>query len=162
MIELVKKINAVMQEMGAVEKNGYNDFQKYKYMAHADMMKVLHPLLIKHGLVIYPKRVRVDNVSSQTSKDKLQNRVVCEIHYIITDGLKEIEFGGIGEGVDNQDKSAYKAQTGAHKYALKGLFCIPDELDAEDDKFEKGTSALGQKLRHQTWRVQTALRRCLC
>ncbi len=145
MIELVKKINAVMQEMGAVEKNGKNTFQNYAYLAHADLMKALHPLLIKHGLVIYPKRVRVHDSMGETlengEKTTRQNRVVCEVHYAITDGTDTMEFGGIGEGVDSQDKSAYKAQTGAHKYALKGLFCIPDELDAENEKFEKGTSA---------------------
>lgn len=145
MKELVKKINAVMLELGAVEKKGFNSAQKYKYMAHADLMRELHPLLVKNGLVIYPETAKIQACTSETwegeaygggKKTVHQNRITVETKYVITDGEHSIMFCGIGEGVDSQDKSAYKAQTGAHKYALKGLLCIPDELDAEDEKFE--------------------------
>jgi hypothetical protein len=36
-----------------------------------------------------------------------------------------------GCGTDSQDKAAYKAMTGAWKYAMKQVFCIPTGDDAE-------------------------------
>ncbi len=131
MKELVEKLSAVMKELGAVEKTGVNSAQGYKYMAHAQLMQELHPLLVKNGLMMFSKSSKVHTVASTEVNAKRQNRVVVENVYCITDGISTIDFCGIGEGVDSQDKSSYKAQTGAHKYALKALFCIPDELDAE-------------------------------
>ena len=44
-------------------------------------------------------------------------------------------------GCDNNDKAAYKAQTGALKYALKNAFLIPDEADPEADESVDRASA---------------------
>ena len=133
---LVEKLNKVMQELGAVPKEGKNQAQGYNYLAHADLVSKLHPLLIKNGLVMYPSDMQFESTAQAwTTKDGMerrQNRIVAKVCYTVTDGEYEIKVYGIGEGVDPQDKSSYKAQTGAHKYALKGLFCIPDELDAEE------------------------------
>jgi len=141
MKELVKKINAVMASLGAVKKEGFNKFQNYHYMAHADLMREIHPLLIANGLLIFPEATRIASCTSEevtgSNKTSHQNRIVLETKYVITDGESRIEFYGVGEGVDSQDKSSYKAQTGAQKYALKQLFHIPDELDAESSENEK-------------------------
>jgi hypothetical protein len=40
----------------------------------------------------------------------------------------------IGEGADSADKGAYKAMTGARKYAFRLLFNIPTGDDAERDE----------------------------
>lgn len=125
MKQLVEKLSKIMDELGAVEKSGRNDFHKYSYMSHADLMKSLHPLMVKHGVVMHPA-----GVENQTVE---HGRVVTVIRYEVTDGESSLPVYGVGEGVDKGDKSAYKAQTGAHKYALKALFSIPDELDAEGD-----------------------------
>ena len=141
MKELVRKINLVMGSLGAVKKEGFNKFQNYHYMAHADLMREIHPLLISNGLVIFPESTKISSRTSEevtgNNKTSHQNRIVLETKYVITDGESRIEFYGIGEGVDSQDKSSYKAQTGAQKYALKQLFHIPDELDAEATEQEK-------------------------
>jgi hypothetical protein len=138
MQNLVKKINAVMDELGAVPKTGKNEAQGYRYLAHAEIMKRLHPLLVKNGLIMYPASSEVKTESTQgtdrSGQPKWAYRTIIKTTYVITDGTDKLEFVGIGSGIDSQDKDAYKAQTGAHKYALKGLLTIPDELDAERDE----------------------------
>jgi len=133
-MKLVEKLSAIMKEMGAVGKDSTNDFHKYSYMSHAGLMKVLHPLLVKHGVIIHPHQVAVTTAERVTSaKGEESAHVIMRIRYVATDGDSEISVVGVGEGVDKGDKASYKAQTGAHKYALKALFSIPDELDAEGD-----------------------------
>jgi len=129
MKSVVEKLNKVMKELGAIEKDGTNSFHKYDYVSHAGMMKKLNPLLVKHGVIISATDVVV--VSCEPSGQS--NRVVMSVKYEATDGETSLSACGVGEGVDKGDKASYKAQTGAHKYALKALFTIPDELDAEGD-----------------------------
>jgi hypothetical protein len=127
-MKLVEKLSQIMKELGAIEKDGHNDFHKYAYVSHSQMMSKLHPLLCKHGVIIRPAQVAVTHAEIGTSA-----HVIMRIRYEVTDGTDTLSFVGVGEGTDKGDKASYKAQTGAHKYALKALFTIPDELDAEGD-----------------------------
>ena len=132
---LVQKLSEVMKELGAIGKDGRNNFQNYEYVSHANMMSKLHPLLCKQGIIMRASHVTVEHYgTSENAKGNTQSHVVLKVRYELTDGNETIYAVGIGEGVDSGDKASYKAQTGAHKYALKALFSIPDELDAEGDE----------------------------
>ena len=128
--QIISKIVALIKEVGAVPKASENKFHGYKYRSHEDIVNKLQPALAKAGLVIIP-----------TSKKIIQSDpgyVLMEVTYTITDGEQSIQFVGIGEGADKSkegkagDKSAYKAQTGAMKYALNDLLMLAGE-DPEAD-----------------------------
>jgi len=125
--DLTSKIISLIGDIGIIPKTGVNNFHKYEYRKHEDIMKALQPSLVKNGLIIYPKHKKV----LFNSVDGKSRHVAIEVIYAITDGEKTIEFTGLGEGIDNGDKAIYKAQTGATKYALNDLLMLASEMDAE-------------------------------
>lgn len=123
---IIQTLVKVMGELGPVAKDKTNAHFRYEYRSHAGLMKKLQPLLVKHGLLMYPSNVEVVLAERE--------HVIEKTTFVISDGENSVEVVGLGEGFDKGDKASYKAQTGAHKYALNGLFSIPDEADAEGDK----------------------------
>ena len=51
---LLTAVNAVMQEVGYVQKDKRNEFHKYRYAGEESLLMVLRPALVKHGLVLIP------------------------------------------------------------------------------------------------------------
>lgn len=132
---LVKKIVEVIREVGAVPKTGENQHFGYKYRRHEDITNKLQPALAKQGVVIVPVEKRI--IANEPGY------ILLEVTYSLTDGDQAIEFKGIGEGMDKSkdgrpgDKAAYKAQTGAMKYALNDMLMLAGE-DPEEDKTTHG------------------------
>lgn len=128
---LVRKLSEIIKEVGAVPKEGKNAFHGYSYRRHEDITNKLQPALAKHGIVIIPLTKKL--VANEPGY------VLLEVTYEVTDGEQSIKFQGIGEGMDRTkdgrpgDKAAYKAQTGAMKYALNDLLLLAGE-DPEADK----------------------------
>jgi hypothetical protein len=128
---IVKKICAVMKTIGAIPKASKNDHFGYKYRSHEDITNKLQPALEAEGLIIIPVEKRI--IASDPGY------VLLEVTFEITDGSETITFIGIGEGIDKSkmdkpgDKAAYKAQTGAMKYALNDLLMLAGQ-DPEADK----------------------------
>jgi len=130
---IVQKVVGVIREIGAIPKTGFNDFHKYKYRSHEDITNALQPALAKAGILIIPKAKQI--LFHQPG------HIVIEATYEVTDGKDSISFIGIGEGADISkegkpgDKAAYKAQTGAMKYALNDLLMLAGK-DPEDEGAE--------------------------
>jgi len=128
---LVRKLAAVIKSVGAVPKSGENTHFGYKFRRHEDITNKLQPALIEQGLVVVPveKRMIVNE----------PGYILMEGVYEVTDGDASVRFIGIGEGLDKNkegkagDKAAYKAQTGAIKFALNDLLMLAGE-DPENDR----------------------------
>lgn len=125
MAALVAKIAAVIKDVGAVPKSGFNEHFKYAYRKHEDIANAVSPALQKNGVLILP--VEKKFIVQQPGY------VMIDVTYRITDGLAFFDIHGIGEGKDSGDKATYKAQTGAMKYALNDLLMLPSEADPEND-----------------------------
>jgi len=54
-MNLVQKLQKVMEEVSTVQKDGFNEFHKYKYAKEADYVRAVRPAMIKHGVVILPE-----------------------------------------------------------------------------------------------------------
>jgi len=139
---------AIMKEVGYVQKLGKNTMQNYKYAGEAQLIEALRPALIKHGVIMYPSRaVEVVDAVVVGSPDKEKKTFRTVINYSFTylhvASKTSIDVASIGEGVDTGDKSAYKAATGALKYALRQPFLIEtgDEPEAHDLKEDKNPKA---------------------
>lgn len=139
-VKILAALHAVMGAVGYVQKKGENKFHNYKYAGEANLLEVLRPAMVEHGLMLIP------SARTRTDIDQFGNTAV-EIEYTLAHkdgdvwpekiiamgmGNDKNKSGGVG------DKGLYKALTGANKYLLFKLFQIETgddpEKDSEHDK----------------------------
>lgn len=138
--KILTALSAIMSECGYVQKQGENKFHGYKYAGEANLLEVLRPAMVKHGLLLIPSHRDV------TPPDQFGNTLVT-VDYTLAhkDGEvwpEKITVVGCGNDKNKQggvgDKGVYKAATGANKYLLFKLFQIETgddpEKDSEHDK----------------------------
>lgn len=134
---LYRKIAAVAGAIEAVEKDGRNKDQGYRYATPASVMSAVKPLMAANHLAIIPCQVHFEEVetgrASSGGKAYTINRV--SMQYIVVDGESgesvtipwQAQAGTYGD-----DKGLAKAQTIALRTFLIQLFQIPAE-DPETD-----------------------------
>lgn len=137
---IAKAILAVASQIGAIQKEGWNDFQKYKYTRWEDIAEKLSPLLIAHNLII-----NQSELSRSLLEENDKGSVLAIVyHFTIINSEGEqwpaVEWTGIarlrdGKGVTD-DKAALKAQTQAEKSFCVKQFKIITEQEDEDDKHD--------------------------
>ena len=147
---ILRAMNAVMDEVGYVQKKGENDFHGYKYATEADVLERLRPAMVKHGLILIP------SVNQVSTPDGHGNTNVV-IHYTLahTSGAiwpTPIVAAGCGNDRSKSggtgDKGLYKALTGANKYLLFKLFQIETGDDPEQGQGDRDREA-GEKAARQ-------------
>ena len=171
-MNIYKKLNDAMQEIGWVGKNGSVDMGKssYDYATESDFIAEVRPVFARLGLVIYPTDVSNLHVERIEKEGKYGATVTlittAVLTYIIgdTDSGQNIEVAVIAQGMDQGDKGSYKLMTGAYKYALRQALMIGtgDDPEATDDE---GQSTSGGTTRakksggsdHYKTRVKEAL-----
>ena len=120
---LVSAIGAVMAEVGYVRGTGKNSHHRYNYTSDEDLAAAVQPALVKHGIAILPVACQLDR-----SGDRC---VIVQTWRVAHSSGEWMQIEIAGEGVDKQDKGTAKALTGARKYLLRLLFCIPTGDDIE-------------------------------
>ncbi len=134
MASIYKAINAVMADIGAIQKRDLNTFDKYRYRGIDAVYNAVQPALVKNGVFIVPNLKEIEQ-SDRTSKDgkaQIHTRVIVEFTLYAEDA-SNISVLFPGEAVDRSDKSINKAMTAAYKYMIFELFCIPTEDLADAD-----------------------------
>lgn len=132
-----KAIAGVSADMAAqgIGKTRTNQQQGYKFRGIDDVMNVLAPMLVKHGLLILP-RVLSRTVSERATKSGgalFYVVVESEFDFVaVEDGSKHI-VKTFGEAMDSGDKATNKSESAAYKYAAFQAFCIPIEGDGDHD-----------------------------
>ena len=127
------------ESMGAVSKDGFNDFNKYKYSNLESFMKVVSPPLSANGLQLVTSVPSIIHTFDGGKEGKNRIVLTLALRLIHTSG-QWVEVDSIGEGVDPLDKATYKAITGGRKY---GLACLFDLVTSDDP--ERFDSAVGNK-----------------
>lgn len=134
---LYRKIAAVAGAIEAVERDGRNKDQGYRYATPASVMSAVKPLMAAHSLAIIPCQVHFEEVetgrASSGGKAYTINRV--SMQYIVVDGESGEEMTVPWQaqaGTYGDDKGLAKAQTIALRTFLIQLFQIPAE-DPEID-----------------------------
>ena len=120
---LVSAIGAVMAEVGYVRGTGKNSHHKYTYTSDEDLAAAVQPALAKHGVAILPVACQLDRSGDHC--------VIVQTWRVAHSSGEWMQIEIAGEGVDKQDKGTAKALTGARKYLLRLLFCIPTGDDIE-------------------------------
>jgi len=141
-MSIYEKLGQVISEKINVEKSGYNDAQKYKYVEIAEIKKTIQELLAKHGLVYFGTCEGIERVSLGLNKDgnakPEMTRVKMKYTLAETKTNEKIESVFYGEGMDAGDKGVYKAYTGAEKYFLIQTFAISTGDDPENESCNTG------------------------
>ena len=136
-------VAAIIGELGGVPKGGHNNDQNYDFRGIDDVLKALHPLLAKHGVVIAPQ-VTERQYEEHTSKSGTAGHVAhLRVEFTVYGPMGDtLRVSTWGEGLDYSDKAAQKAMTAAYKYALMQLFAVCDPLsDADRNTDEAGSTA---------------------
>lgn len=136
---LFEKLHAVYEAVDRIEKRGQNSKQNYSYIKASDVTREIRKQLAAQR--VYAE-INFDFYGEpfNVARDKSPNApfstvmVKCSVVFHDLDSIDTATGSGLGTGTDQGDKHAYKAQTGALKYALKNAFLVPDEADPEADE----------------------------
>lgn len=110
----------------------------YKAVSESAVLNVVKPLLKKHGLILFPINVEVENWKDEfTTRNGDSARLVTQIKatYKIVDtdtGESEL-LQTVGHGVDTQDKASGKAMTYAYKALLQKTFMMFSGEDTDNE-----------------------------
>jgi hypothetical protein len=129
--KLVAAIAKCSTEIGSVSKDGYNKAQGYAFVGDEHIMAKAQSALADNGLCIAPSTM--EHASVPNLKGTQAICTVCVTWLVSHISGEWFTIQTVGEGADPADKGAYKAMTGARKYAFRLLFNIPTGDDAEKD-----------------------------
>ena len=153
--KLVKKLAEIMKEMEYIPKRGWNDFHKYNYALESDITDAVREKMAERDLILLPNILETTTREVTTARGRTEYIVRVRMLYTLMDGEtgEHLQFNWEGEGQDAGDKAIYKAQTGAHKYAIMKLFNIPTGDDPENtsqaDRDNSADNAPGSKKQGQ-------------
>jgi hypothetical protein len=131
--KLAAKLAEIMGEIGRIAKGGTNSAQGYKYVMASQVADAVREKLAAHNVIMLP--VGADVVESGRTPSEKQSLLTIRFTWRFIDGDsgETLDFQSVGTGADSGDKAAYKATTGAIKYALLTAFLIPTGDDPEND-----------------------------
>ena len=136
---IYKQIPAIMAEIEAIGKDRENKGQGYKFRGIDDVYNMLHAILAKHK-VFTTSRILEEHSEERPTKygGVLIYRIFKILYTFYAEDGSHVETEIMGEGMDSGDKAAYKAMSGAHKYAFIQIFAIPTDepKDPENDNPE--------------------------
>lgn len=140
-LTLVQKLKTIYEKIDHIEKRGKNKQQNYNYVKAADLAHAVRNAFTELGIYAEVNFSFINSFEFKTSSGTHMNgvNVQCSITFHDADDPTATKYtaSGIGSGSDTTDKSAFKAQTGALKYALRNAFIVPDEADPENDSNEE-------------------------
>lgn len=147
---IIKAIHQVKQKVEYVEKDGKNEFHKYKYASEAALIEALRPAIQDAGLVIIPSGEELRPVDEHGVTHIVMSYTLTHISGDVwPDKLRAYGAGGDKSSKGTVgDKGVYKALTGVNKYFLRQLFQIETgtdpEKDGSKDKKDKTTTTTTQ------------------
>jgi len=136
---IYSKISKIMGKVGVITKNRKNVQQNYQFRGIDDMYNALNKHLSEEK-VFYTSEVLESTREERQSRQGgalIYTIVRMKFTFYAEDGSNVTSIIE-GEGMDSGDKSLNKAQSGALKYALMQIFCIPTDepKDSENDSYE--------------------------
>lgn len=133
--EVAKALAAAQAEFSAVGKSNENRQQGYSYADLADYHRAVREGLKRHQLALTGSVVSIQQLAPRTTArggKMLQVRAHVVLRLLHPSG-QWIESAAYGDGEDANDKAAYKAITGARKYAIASLLGLATTDDPERD-----------------------------
>lgn len=151
---VVEAWSAVMAEVQAVGKTGFNKQQSYNFRGIDAVVNAAGPALRKHGVLVMPTVLNATYRDVEVGKNRTAMReVTVEVRYTIfgpagdvlaVEGLPNL--GTVfGEAMDSGDKGTAKATSVAYRIFLLQALCIPtDEPDPDSSSYERAPQQASQ------------------
>lgn len=141
-IALLKKIQAITDEIGVIEKDGYNKHSKYRFPSHEAIDARLTPLLSKKNLFINPNVQKVDEEAfqSQSGGTMVRTRTTMGIAIIDLDTGYSEKYTWSGADNDKGGKSLGQSITECLKRFEIKLFRLSSKDDKDPDAHTEGIS----------------------
>jgi len=139
-MNLIQRIQKITEEIQSIDKTGYNDYSKYKYVEAVAVIEEVRKLMIKHGVVCI---VQEDEIKrEQYGKNFHTTLRLLATYYNIDDPMDKLIIPFYSVAADTLDKDIYKAKTNGLKYLFLHTFKIPVDMpDVENSgKLEKETA----------------------
>ena len=133
-----------MGEVGYVQKDATNDFQRYRYASAEAVLKKVNASLSSQGVCCESTADMVSHEVIQGAK-KATFHAIVKLSLTFRKGSDSVKVEGLGSGSDTGDKAVMKANTAALKYCLANAFLISwgddPEADVETDRNAASSSA---------------------
>lgn len=125
---IYQRILKVMAELKYIQKGAKKVNGQYSYVSHDQVTAAIHPLLVKHGIVIIPS-------IEETTQDGNRTTVKMLVYFINADKPEDhFTMRSLGYGIDTGDKGPGKAVSYAFKMACLKAFCLETGEDPDHDQ----------------------------
>ena len=138
-ITVYEAVNAVMQEVKSVTKDGKNTFDKYNFRGIDGTVNAVGPALRKHGVIAVPMVEHLEKGTATTGKGAVMTTINLQMrtrwYGPAGDYFDSITWG---EAFDRGDKATAKAHSVAFRTALLETLCLPtQEPDPDEFSYER-------------------------
>lgn len=128
---LFQRILGVMADIHYIQKSEKLVANQYRFVSHDQVTAAIHPLLVKHGIVIIP------TVKELKQEGNRSHVILGCCFFNVDDPTQVFEVLSHGFGVDSSDKGPGKAVSYAYKYALLKVFALETGDDPDEDQTTK-------------------------
>jgi len=148
-----------MGEVGYVQKDATNDFQRYRYASAEAVLKKVNASLSSQGVCCASTADMVSHEVIQGAK-KATFHAIVKLSLTFRKGSDSVTVEGLGSGSDTGDKAVMKANTAALKYCLANAFLISwgddPEADVETDRNAASSNGSAKPKPKPSARARTA------
>lgn len=153
MTAIAEAMAAIQSDVQSVPKAERNKQQGYNFRGIAQVVEMMHPILVKHHVLMLPTIENQSRSEFTTKNGSVMSVCVLTIRwdFVAEDG-STLSISTVGEGADSMDKATNKAMTAAQKYALTLAFSIPfsdqpdGDADSPGDRTPRKRRAAGAKI----------------
>ena len=131
-------ITAVMSEVGAVGKDGYNSAQKFQFRSADAVINAVSPHMKKHGVICRPIASDVVHEFSTNAKGTRVMDVMGTVTFRWTGPTGDhMDVTVYANARDLADKCGAKLMTVALRICLLQTLCLPTEDEDPDDTYHE-------------------------
>jgi hypothetical protein len=145
-VPLVDKITQAFKAVGKLQRAGTNTKRHYKWTRATDVFEAVRLEFFNRGVLVIHDEGTPEYVAvAQSNGGEQITECRLPVKYSFKDATSEIgPFTVHGVGRDIEDKSIYKAQTGAQKALLKRFGLMAEEVD--DPEWDGSQAPAGETL----------------
>lgn len=135
-IPLVSKVAQAFRSVGKLQRAGVNKRRNYRFTRATDVLEAVRDKLLSQDVLILIREDKPEYVAAGVTNGGEQlTECRLSVTYTFKDVKEELPPMTVnGAGRDVEEKSIYKAQTGAQKALLKRFGLIAEEVD--DPEFD--------------------------
>lgn len=139
-VQIIELLARVMEEVGAVGKDGRNQQQNFNFRGIDAVVNAVSPALRKYGVVVTPEVQSVEYSTVEVGKNRTlmgHVKVMVTYKFYAPDGTF-LPTTVCGESMDSGDKATAKAMSVAFRTCLIQTLVLPtDEADPDTQTYER-------------------------